>query len=311
MPSGKELLAVESHVPLSKVVWGYVVGVSATAAVLIVAVLAVRTFGLVGMEELSDAICFLAQPDFVAFVVVGFIAQLVDGSLGMAYGVVSTSALISVGVPPAAASAGVHVAEVFTTAASGISHWRFGNVDSRLFLRLALPGAIGAAIGAYLLSSVDASVMRPVVAVYLLVMGGVILRKAIIGALAVKQETQGVGWLALFGGFADASGGGGWGPIVTSTLIGSGSQPKKTIGTVNASEFLVALTAAGTFTFMLGSGNLAIVLGLIVGGVLAAPLGAYVCHRINVRAAMGVVGALVILLSTRTILKALGVWPFF
>jgi uncharacterized protein len=180
-----------------------------------------------------------------------------------------------------------------------------------VFLRLALPGAIGAAIGAYLLSSVDASLMRPVVAVYLLVMGGVILRKAIIGALAVKQETQRVGWLALFGGFADASGGGGWGPIVTSTLIGSGSHPKETIGTVNASEFLVALTAAGTFTFMLGSGNLAIVMGLIVGGVLAAPLGAYVCHRINVRAAMGVVGALVIFLSTRTILKALGVWPFF
>jgi uncharacterized protein len=303
--------SAQVQVPLTTVAWCYVVGVSAVVAIFLIAILFIRTFGLWTYEETSDALAFLGQQDFFIFVGVGFIAQMVDGALGMAYGVVSNSFLLGVGISPAIASAGVHVSEVFTTAASGISHWRFGNVDRRLFLRLAVPGAIGAAIGAYLLSSVDASVMRPVVAVYLLVMGGVILRKAVIGALAVKQETQHVGWLALFGGFADASGGGGWGPIVTSTLIGSGSQPKKTIGTVNASEFLVALTAAGTFTFMLGSGNLAIVMGLIVGGVLAAPLGAYVCHRINVRAAMGVVGLLVILLSARTILKALDVWPFF
>ena len=295
----------------TSVIRGYVVGISSAITMLLLVIIGVRSLELFTHDELLDALSFLVQPEFLIFLGVGFFAQIVDGALGMAYGVVSTAFLISVGVPPAAASAGVHVAEVFTTAASGISHWRFGNVDSRLFRRLAIPGAIGAAIGAYLLSSVDASMMRPVVAVYLLVMGAIILRKAFSKVLELKEPNQRVGWLGLLGGFADATGGGGWGPIVTTTLIGSGNHPKITIGTVSASEFLVALTAAGTFTFMLGSGNWTVVLGLIIGGVLAAPLGAFICHRINVRVAMGVVGALIIFLSTRTVFKALDVWPFF
>jgi len=298
-------------VRFTSVIWGYVVGISSAITMLLLVIIGVRSLELCTHDELSDALSFLVQPEFLIFLGVGFFAQIVDGSLGMAYGIVSTSFLVSFGVPPAAASAGVHIAEVFTTAVSGISHWRFGNVDFGLLRRLTVPGVIGAAIGAFLLSSVDASMMRPVVAVYLLVMGIVILRKAFKKIIELKQPTARLSLLGLLGGFADASGGGGWGPIVTTTLIGSGNHPKTAIGTVNASEFLVALTASGTFTFMLGSGNWTVVLGLILGGVLAAPLGAYVCNRINVRLAMGVVGTLIIVLSVRTVLKALNVWPFF
>ncbi len=252
------------------------------------------------------ALDFVTEREFLLFLGIGFAAQMVDGALGMAYGVTATSFLVAMGVPPAAASAGVHVSEVFTTAISGVSHWRFGNVDFRLFKRLALPGAIGAALGAYVLSSVDASAMRPIVALYLLVMGVIIFRKAFRRTVLLKGPPPKVSLLALFGGFADASGGGGWGPVVTSTLIGSGNHPRTTIGTVNASEFLVALTASGVFTILIGMDSWPVILGLIAGGALAAPIGAYVCHRINVRVAMGVVGLLVIFLSTRTLLKAMG-----
>jgi uncharacterized membrane protein YfcA len=301
----------EQSIPLTRVIWGYLLGIGGAFTVLLLAMIAARASGLLSVDDANIVLGFIGQREFLLFLVVGFLAQVVDGSLGMAYGITSTSFLIGAGVPPATASAAVHVSEVFTTAASGISHWRFGNVDFKLFRRLAIPGIVGAVIGAYVLSASDASVMRPVVALYLLVMGIIILRKAFRKVVVTTQPTGRVGWLALIGGFADSSGGGGWGSIVVSTLIGSGSHPKKTIGTVNASEFLVALASAGTFTYMLGSGNWTVVLGLIIGGVLAAPLGAYVCHRINVRAAMGVVGVLIIFLSTRTVLKALDVWPFF
>lgn len=294
-------------VPFAKVVRGYIVGITCLTMLAMVVILMARSLGLFTQDDVTRALSFLTHQEFLIFLCVGFCAQLVDGSLGMAYGVISSTLLVSLGTPPVVASAGVHIAEIFTTAASGISHWRFGNVDFKLLRMLAIPGAIGAAIGAYLLSAVDASVMRPLVAAYMLVMGMIILRKAFVMALVLKKQARHVGWIGLVGGFADASGGGGWGPIVTSTLIGSGNHPKTIIGTVNASEFLVALMAAGTFTFILGSGNWAVVLGLIIGGVLAAPLGAFVCHRINVRVALGIVGVLVIFLSSRTLLKALDI----
>src|SRR4051812_3137987 len=178
---------------------------------------------------------------FFIFLGVGFIAQMIDGALGMAYGISSTTFLMSTGVPPAVASASVHVSEVFTTGVSGIAHWRFGNVDMKLLRKLIIPGAIGAALGAYVLSSFNGAVIKPYVSAYLIIMGFVVIIKAFKKKVAFKEPKR-VGWLALFGGFVDASGGGGWGPVVTTTLIGSGNHPRLTIGTVNAVEFFIALT---------------------------------------------------------------------
>lgn len=237
---------------------------------------------------------------FLIYVLVGFIAQMIDGALGMAYGVSSTTFLMSFGISPAVASASVHVAEVFTTATSGISHWRFGNVNKELFKKLAIPGAVGAGIGAYVLTSFDGNAIKPYIAGYLIIMGIIIIAKAT-KKMVQFTEPRRVSLLALFGGFADASGGGGWGPIVTSTLIGRGNNPKLTIGTVNAVEFFVALTASGIFTIFIGVTTWDVILGLIAGGMLAAPLGAYVTHKINLKWAMIAVGAFIILLSTRTI----------
>ena len=238
---------------------------------------------------------------FLIYVLVGFFAQMIDGSLGMAYGVSSTTFLMSFGISPAVASTSVHVAEVFTTATSGISHWRFGNVNKSLFKKLAIPGAIGAGIGAYALTAVDGKVIKPYIAAYLIVMGVVIIAKAL-KKMAQFTEPKRVSLLALVGGFADASGGGGWGPIVTTTLIGRGNNPKLTIGTVNAVEFFVALTASGVFTVFIGVTTWDVILGLIVGGMIAAPLGAYITHRINLKWAMMLVGTLIIILSARTII---------
>jgi uncharacterized membrane protein YfcA len=241
---------------------------------------------------------------FLYYAVVGFTAQLIDGALGMAYGVTSTSLLLSAGVTPSVASASVHVAEVFTTSASGISHWKFGNVKKDLFIRLALPGAAGAALGACVLTSFDGKEITPYVAGYLFFMGLIILLKAA-GRIIFARELRHVRLLALLGGFVDASGGGGWGPVVSSTLIARGHEMRLTIGTANAVEFLVATTAAGILSLFVGFAGWQVVIGLILGGVLAAPLGAYVCHKINPRACMVLVGILIIILSVRTLLLSI------
>jgi len=240
------------------------------------------------------------------YVGVGFLAQMIDGSLGMAYGVSSTSFLMSSGVSPVLASASVHVAEVFTTASSGFFHWKMGNVDKSLFRKLVIPGALGAIVGAYFLTSFDGKVIKPYISAYLLIMGIIIIVKAF-RKLALK-ETKKVGLLALLGGFVDASGGGGWGPVVTTTLVASGNHPAKTIGSVNASEFVIALVASGVFTIFTGIKSLEIVIGLIIGGLLASPLGAFITNKINKKLAMILVGILIIFLSLRTILISLGVF---
>jgi uncharacterized membrane protein YfcA len=242
--------------------------------------------------------------DFLYYLVIGFAAQMIDGALGMAYGVTATSLLLSAGITPSIASASVHAAEVFTTGASGISHWKFGNVRKDLFVRLAIPGAVGAALGAYVLTSFDGAVIKPYVAGYLLLMGVIILLKAA-GKSPFFKQLKYIRFLALVGGFIDASGGGGWGPVVTSTLISGGRQTRPTIGTVNAVEFLVALTAAGVFSLFVGLGGWQVVAGLIIGGVLAAPLGAYACHKVNSKACMILVGSLIIFLSIRTLILSI------
>jgi len=241
--------------------------------------------------------------NFFVLVLVGFFAQLIDGSLGMAYGVSSNSFLLAVGVPPAAASAAVHTAEIFTTAVSGFSHWKIGNVDKKFVWGLLIPGVIGAALGAYVLTSVDGNIIKPYIAIYLLIMGARILYKAF-------TYTHGHGRdpkpsllipLGLVGGAMDAIGGGGWGPIVTSTLISTGHTPSKTIGSVNFSEFFTTLTAAITFIITLGLTHINVILGLLIGGVIAAPLGAMLTKKISPKVIMIIVGALIILLQLRTL----------
>ncbi|WP_460671476.1 sulfite exporter TauE/SafE family protein [Larkinella ripae] len=246
----------------------------------------------------------LVHPTFWLFVLAGFVAQTIDGALGMAYGISSTSLLLSLGVSPAAASASVHIAEVFTTGASGLSHWKFGNVNKKLFRLLVLPGVAGAILGAYLLSSFDGNLIKPYISIYLVLMGVLIISKALRKKKA-KEKTRLVGPLALLGGFVDAVGGGGWGPVVTSSLIGQGRNPRYTIGSVNLAEFFIAAAGAGTFILMIGTGNWPVTVGLLLGGVLASPFAAYVCGKVNPKVLMIIVGIVIIGLSLRN------VWSLF
>ena len=246
----------------------------------------------------------MIDPNILLFVVIGFIAQMIDGALGMAYGVSTTTLLLTLGVSPAAASASVHVAETFTTGLSGISHFGFGNVNWFLVKRLIIPGVIGAIIGAYILSSIKGDVIKPYIAAYLLIMGGLILFKAIRKIEMRHVQTQLVP-LGLAGGFLDAIGGGGWGPIVVSTLLARGNDPRFTIGSVNFAEFFVALAASITFILTVGLVQWQIILGLAIGGGIAAPFAAYTSKHIPTRALMIAVGILIILLSVRTLWQTL------
>jgi uncharacterized protein len=243
--------------------------------------------------------------DFLLFVAVGLAAQMIDGAIGMAYGVTSTSILLSLGVAPATASACVHAAETFTTGASGIAHWRVGNVDRSLVWRLAVPGMIGGAIGAFALVSLPGDAIRPYVSGYLLVLGLLILWKAFTARNASPPPPSRVAPLGLVGGLLDAIGGGGWGPIVTSTLIGQGATARYTIGSVNLAEFFVTATISGTFFLTIGLTLWPIIAGLVLGGVLAAPFAALATKHLPDKALMVIVGCVVIILSLRGIVRAL------
>lgn len=257
---------------------------------------------------------FLASLDWNAiffYALVGFLAQMVDGAIGMAYGVTATSVLLSAGIAPATASACVHASATFTSFASGLSHWKLGNVDVNLLRRLALPGIIGGAIGAYVLTTIDGNTIRPFISGYLLLVGLFIIYKALHKRHSfVDDPPDHVAPLGLVGGFMTAIGGGGWGPIVTSTLLGQGQQPRYTIGTVNLTEFFVTLTISTTFILTIGLGLWPIILGLILGGVAAAPIAALAAKHVPAKPLMLVVGIVVISLSVRTILKSLGLWSW-
>ncbi len=270
---------------------------------------------------------FLAPPDIYAntlsffsifstgrfwtYALVGLGAQMIDGALGMAYGISSTTFLLSTGVGPAAASASVHIAEMFTSGVSGFSHLKLGNVNKKLFRTLLIPGVIGGVMGAFISTSIDGGVLKPYISGYLMIMGIVVIRKALKKNIK-KKKTKGLGPLALFGGFVDAVGGGGWGPVVTTTLVGSGRDPRYTIGSVNLAEFFVAIGTALAFTLFMGMqewseiGHLwQIIAGLIFGGLFAAPFAAYICRRVKAKHLMLFVGILIILLSLRTLLKSI------
>ncbi|NLC59679.1 MAG: sulfite exporter TauE/SafE family protein [Gammaproteobacteria bacterium] len=237
------------------------------------------------------------------FVLVGLSAQLVDGALGMAFGLVSSTVLLSMGLPPATVSAAVHTAEVFTTGASGASHLAAGNVDRRLFLRLALPGAAGGILGAWALTRLPADLVRPLVYLYLLALALLILARAW-GRLKPKGELKRVPLLGFVAGALDASGGG-WGPMATSTLLARGGQARTTIGSVNAAEFVVTIAISATFFASLGLQHLELVLGLLVGGIVTAPLAAVIVKRVRERWVLIGVGVLVGAVSLWQIVRSL------
>ncbi|NKE45825.1 sulfite exporter TauE/SafE family protein [Roseomonas frigidaquae] len=242
--------------------------------------------------------------EILLFTAVGFLAQVIDGAIGMAYGLTATSVLVSLGTHPAVASASVHAAEIFTTGASGFAHWRLKNVDARLLARLALPGIAGGIAGALLASALPMQIIRPLVSAYLLGMGGLILWRA----LRPPQSRPGrpVTLLGLAGGFLDAAGGGGWGPIVTSTLIGRGDVPRIAIGSTNAAEFFVALAITIAFFSAIGLELWQAILGLVLGGVLAAPFAALIARHLPARKLMLLVGVVIMLLSLRNLAAAVG-----
>ena len=243
---------------------------------------------------------------FLWFILAGFVAQMIDGALGMAYGVSCSTLLLYLGVPPKVGSAAVHTAEVFTTGVSGLSHIRFRNIDILLFFRIVLFGVIGAMVGAYLVSEIlDGGIIKPYISGYLLILGFVILYKGIRNQQRTNKEVKRAGLLALFGGLFDSIGGGGWGPIVTSNLINQGKNPRRTIGTVNTAEFFVTFSSTSVFMYLVGVDSWKVVLGLVIGGVFAAPIGAYFAAKINKRAMMIIIGFVIIITSGFTIYKAL------
>lgn len=248
------------------------------------------------------------DPIFYWMILAGFAAQLVDGALGMGYGVTCTTILLSLGVNLPVISGSIHTAEMFSSGISGYSHYKFGNVNKKLFRALLIPGVIGAIIGAVLLSTVGveyADYVRPILAAYTLILGLRILMSVFVKRKA--QKVKRVGWLAGAGGFLDSFGGGGWGPLVTSTLISKGRTPKYVIGSVSLTEFFVTLASAITFFTMLGISHWQVIAGLVVGGLIAAPIAARLVGKLPLRTMFILVGALVIFWSIRILLKSLGI----
>jgi uncharacterized membrane protein YfcA len=245
----------------------------------------------------------LDPASLLPFIGVGFAAQLVDGALGMAFGVISNTLLVGVlGVPPAFASQRVHLVECFTTATSGISHLLHGNIDKKLFFRLLVPGIVGGILGAYVLSSLDGGVVKPFVLLYLAAIGIWLLVRGLLYPPKLKQAKF-IAPLGFVGGFLDAAGGGGWGPVVTSNLLIQGADPRKVVGTVSAVEFFLTLTVSVAFIVHLGLADVAgATLGLLIGGVAAAPIGAWAAKRMPVKPMLVLVGGVL------TVTSAFGIY---
>jgi uncharacterized protein len=241
------------------------------------------------------------EPIFWAFLAVGFVAQLIDGLLGMGYGVTAAIALMSLNIPMVQVMSSIHTAEMFSSGASGFSHYKFGNVNKRLFKALVIPGVLGAILGAaalFYFGEKYAMVVKPILAAYAIVLGIRILSRAFAKAVE-RKKVKNVGWLAGIGGFLDSFGGGGWGPLVTSTLISKGRSPQYVIGSVSLTEFFVTLASAMTFFTFIGITHWQVVAGLIAGGVIAAPFSAKLAGKLPLKWMYIGVGAMVIFWSLR------------
>lgn len=292
----KQVQASESN-KLKKSLW-YIIPI-----VLLLSLLLVLLFNYqdgISFENIVKGV----DSDFAIFLLIGIFAQLVDSTLGMGYGATSSSFLLSFGVSPAFSSMGVHVAQIFTSGASALSHYKFKNINKKLVRNLVLPGMLGSLIGAYLLSDViDGEVIKPFIAGYMSILAVMIVIKGFRKNIK-KRKTKKLGYLAIFGGFMDSVGGGGWGPIVTSTLMGRGRNARYTIGSVNTAEFAVAFTSGITFIIFTGIDGWKVISGLLIGGVIGAPLGAYLLNKIPRKQATILIGLLLIFLSVRTIVKS-------
>lgn len=275
-------------------------------ALMIVGHLLFNYFTLDRLTIIADSVNI--TPDIFYFILAGFVAQMIDGALGMAYGVTATTFLTSVGISPVFATASVHSSEIFTSGVSGYMHLKFGNVNSRLFKVVLIPGVIGAALGAFLITKladmeVVANYLSPAISVYTAILGILILKKALVKN-PKKKPVRRIGLLAWFGGFVDAIGGGGWGPIVNSTLIAAGRHPRYTIGSVNLAEFFVSFASSVVFALYVGLDNYGmVILGLILGGMIAAPIAARLAQKLPIKTMMILVGIVVILVSLRKIIK--------
>ena len=245
---------------------------------------------------------------FLVFILTGFLAQMVDGALGMGYGVISAICLLSAGISPVSVSAAIHTSEVFSSGISGYSHYRFGNINKKLFSHLVVPGVSGAILGALTLIFMGekaGSLLMPLIAGYALFLGIKILLRAYGRQKRESRKITHLGWLAGVGGFLDSFGGGGWGPIVTSTLISKGRTPRYIIGSVSLTEFFITLASAFTFFTALGAGYWQAVLGLLIGGAAAAPIAARLAGKLPAKQIMICVGAIAILWSIRILWKFL------
>ena len=293
----ERIASIPTTTKSSKYLW---YGIPIILLVGLLLVLVYNYHGSFSLEKMKDGV----NGDLAIFLLIGIFAQLVDSTLGMGYGATSTSFLMSFGVPPAISSMGVHVAEMFTTGASAISHYKFKNINKKLVLNLLIPGVIGSILGAYLLVDViDGQVIKPYIAAYMIVLAIVILIKGLRGKVQ-KKKTKNLGALAIFGGFMDSIGGGGWGPIVTSTLMGQGRDPRYTIGSVNTAEFAISFASGITFLLFGGISGWQVIVGLVLGGLIAAPFGAYLVNKIPRKPVTVLVALLLIFLSLRTLAKA-------
>jgi uncharacterized protein len=240
--------------------------------------------------------------ELLLFIAIGFVAQIVDGALGMAFGVIVASALIALGISPAAASAAVHTTEIATTGISGASHVWNKNVDRKLFLRLVVPGICGGVLGAYVLTGLPEEIVKPFIAIYLACMA--LLIGARIAGWTFKRWKPPAQMVGGGGGFFDAVGGGGWGPLVASTLMATGDNPRKTIGSVNLAEFFVTTSVSVAFAIQLDLLTYSkIVLGLVIGGGLAAPLAGFLVKKLPTRLLLVLVGVVVASLSVVNIVR--------
>lgn len=274
-------------------------------AILIVGYAIIEYYSIEGLTTLVTN--KLTDKEFLFMLAVGFFAQLVDGALGMGYGVISTSLLLSGGLNPAVISGSIHTAEMFSSGASGFSHYRFGNVNMKLFKTLLIPGVLGAIIGAILLGYLGEAYtpyVRPIIAIYTFILGLRILSIAFKKQIKPKKVKK-AGLLAGAGGFLDSFGGGGWGPLVTSTLISKGRSPKYVIGSVSLTEFFVTMASALTFFIILGVSHIETILGLIIGGLVAAPIAARLVGKLPVKKVFIGVAIVVLVSSFRTIYGAI------
>ena len=261
--------------------------------------LVISAIAMLGYYRGTDVTPFNSDLFFWALLF-GSIAALIDGSLGMAYGVTGTAFLLGYGISPIKAVAYIHIAEIFVSGSSGLNHWKIGNVDTKLFKKLLIPGIVGAILGALIITKVKIPYLSIVISIYLLFMGIFLIAKAFAKIkLQFKQKNSVVVPLAVTGGFVDGAGGGGWGPVVTTSLLGGKMMPKKVIGTVNASEFFVNLASATSFLFLVKVTDWEALAGLIIGGFLVTPYAAKVTSRMSVKMILTFVGCLITILSIR------------